>query len=205
MLHSTVRLSTLWNTVVKINPEFTIPPSDPDPTHHFSTRNRRPVNNFGSYASGASLSSLASYKGPSTTPVRTRTPRKPSSRGKACCCACHEPLPTPGTAALETSTPNRHQGSRSRSMKRTRFEEADEVSRDRSTHRKEPAPHYASAVGLVGRRERWERSHFILYSDQVLPNEDHVSSPIEASVFYTESQGTWVSLQLSCSSSFQTF
>ncbi|KAJ7922060.1 hypothetical protein B0H13DRAFT_1866127 [Mycena leptocephala] len=35
----------LWNTVVKLKPEFTIPPSDPNPIHHFSTRSRRSGHN----------------------------------------------------------------------------------------------------------------------------------------------------------------
>ncbi|KAJ7922071.1 hypothetical protein B0H13DRAFT_2317833 [Mycena leptocephala] len=38
----------LWNTVVKLKPEFTIPPSDPNPIHYFPTRSRSSVHNFGS-------------------------------------------------------------------------------------------------------------------------------------------------------------
>ncbi|KAF7347460.1 hypothetical protein MVEN_01502000 [Mycena venus] len=109
ILESTIRLSALWNTVVKIKPEFTFPPSDPDPLHHFSTRNRCFVNNFSSYTS---INSLASSK---RLPVGTGTPRKPSNKDRACCCACHDPVPA--SPAIQTSTPV--QGS----TKRTRFEE----------------------------------------------------------------------------------
>ncbi|KAJ7808690.1 hypothetical protein B0H14DRAFT_2869090 [Mycena olivaceomarginata] len=137
MLDTTIRLSTLWNTVVRVNPEFIIPPSDPDPMHHFSTRNRRSGPNFTSYPSGASINSLASSNllAPPTTPVRARTPRNPSiKRPRACCCACHEPVSgpasSPGTPADATETsPHVHRDqvlSQSRSMKRTRFEGPEE-------------------------------------------------------------------------------
>ncbi|KAJ6541922.1 hypothetical protein B0H19DRAFT_329312 [Mycena capillaripes] len=94
MLENTLRL---WNTVVKLKPEFTIPPSDPDPIHHFSTRNRRSVNNFGSYASGlgTSINSLTSLQRTSIAPAGPSTPRKPSTKNRNCGCACHGPGPSP--------------------------------------------------------------------------------------------------------------
>ncbi|KAK7063849.1 hypothetical protein R3P38DRAFT_3416401, partial [Favolaschia claudopus] len=105
MLDGSVRLSSVWNTVVKIHPDFTIPPSDPDPLHHFSTRNCRSVNNMNSCI-GTSINSLASLKRGSTLPLATKTPtpRKTRVQANTCCCACHAPVPaSPNTPTRKAS------------------------------------------------------------------------------------------------------
>ncbi|KAJ7651482.1 hypothetical protein DFH06DRAFT_1299869 [Mycena polygramma] len=129
MLGNTVRL---WNTVVKLKPEFSIPPSDPDPIHHFSTRTRRSANNISSYPSGTSFNSLASPQRPSNARAGPSTPRKPLDR-RTCCCACHGPGPvSPKTPGIHTSTPV-NTGPSSRSINRMHFEERS------SKHRREPS------------------------------------------------------------------
>ncbi|KAJ7687434.1 hypothetical protein B0H17DRAFT_688761 [Mycena rosella] len=133
MLETTRRF---LNTVVKTKPAFTIPPSDPDPIHHFSTRNRRSANNFTSHGSKTSVNSWGTPQKrylPSLDPVGTSTPRKPATKDRPCCCSCHRP--EPASPAVHTSLANREPGSCSRSIKRTRIEKQP------SGHRREPASH----------------------------------------------------------------
>ncbi|KAJ6601397.1 hypothetical protein DFH09DRAFT_562310 [Mycena vulgaris] len=143
------------NTVVNPKPVFTIPPSDPDPIHKFSTRTRRSGNTFTSHASKTSVDSWASPQRPppSLGPVGTSTPRKPEI--KLCCCSCHRLGPS--SPAMHTSPVKPEQGSCSRSIKRTRFEgvganllsrHSDFSSRDQhsSKHRREPASHDGSPI-----------------------------------------------------------
>ncbi|KAJ7733813.1 hypothetical protein B0H14DRAFT_2996085 [Mycena olivaceomarginata] len=107
MVDTTIRLS-------RFNPEFIIPPSDPDPMpiSRRETAARVPIS---PHPSGASINSLASSNllAPPTTPVRARTPRNPSiKRPRACCCACHEPVSgpasSPGTPADAETSPHVH-------------------------------------------------------------------------------------------------
>ncbi|CAK5264395.1 unnamed protein product, partial [Mycena citricolor] len=57
MLENTLRFLT---AVVKPKPTFTIPPSDPDPVHNFSMRDRNSSKNLSSYPSGNSITSWSS-------------------------------------------------------------------------------------------------------------------------------------------------
>ncbi|KAJ7755069.1 hypothetical protein DFH07DRAFT_822810 [Mycena maculata] len=142
MLENTLRF---LNTVVTPKPAFTIPPSDPDPTHNFSTRNRRSANNLTSHASGTSATSWASTQRASTqslAPVGTSTPRKP---GRDCCCSCHLP------ASSASHAPPQHV-STSRSIRRTRFEEPS------VSHRREPAVHDGSPIKYTSARESKSKS-----------------------------------------------
>ncbi|KAJ6623093.1 hypothetical protein B0H10DRAFT_820603 [Mycena sp. CBHHK59/15] len=82
MLENTLRFI---NTVVKPKPVFTIPPSDPDPIHHFSNRNFPSDNNIISYASKTSVNSCTSPQKstPSLIPRSTNTPKKHANNTKA--------------------------------------------------------------------------------------------------------------------------
>ncbi|KAJ6486211.1 hypothetical protein C8R47DRAFT_1129477 [Mycena vitilis] len=143
MLGNTVRL---WNTVVKLKPEFSIPPSDPNPIHHFSTRTRRSANNISSYPSGTSFNSLASPQRPLNARAGPSTPKKPLDR-RACCCARHGPDPiSPKTPGIHTSTPV-NTGPSSRSMNRVHSKERS------SKHRREPSVRDSSPIESPSVRE----------------------------------------------------
>ncbi|KAJ7708397.1 hypothetical protein B0H14DRAFT_3024635, partial [Mycena olivaceomarginata] len=110
-LDTTIRLSTLWNTVVRVTPccvktKLSSRRSDPDPMHHFSTRKPPLGSQFHLVCVSIILAEpnlpnpswlqiqrrlnqtrwhLRILLAPPTTPVRARTPRNPSiKRPRAC-------------------------------------------------------------------------------------------------------------------------
>ncbi|KAF7302626.1 hypothetical protein HMN09_00897100 [Mycena chlorophos] len=127
MLHDTIRFI---GTIVMPAPDFFIPPSDSDPLHHFSTRDRRSANNLSTSASRTTMNSFASSQY-LQTPVanKTRSPRSKSPAEQQKCCSCHLPY-APNT---NTATPTKP-SSKSLSAKPSRLPEPSFYG-----HRNEPA------------------------------------------------------------------